>query len=296
MASTIGSIAGGLLGGGAGAKAGPAGVGTYYPNVGQNNQNYEQLINDQMGNIKQLQGVAPSAAFSNYDTASKNPFAQAFQTGAGQAGQAYTQAGNNSIGYGQAVGGQVNPLVQGSQQVMQMGLDPQRALHDQQRQGAMDTANATNAQYGLSGPWAGHEANQAAQNFETNWQENALQRAMQGLSAGAGGINAAGNVGQQAGNLQTGGAADLYQGSGLPYNTAQGISNNQNLNLNDLISNIGGINNIDQGTMQSLLQYLDQASRYGLQQNQASNQAAGAGASGGMNIGGILGGLLGGLF
>ena len=291
MGSAIGSIAGGLLGGAAGGSSGPPSVGSFYPNIFQNSQTYQQDLGNQQANIGTVQSTAAPAALNNYNTASNNPYASAFQTGAGTAGQAYTNAGNNGINYGNTVGSQVSPLTGYAGQVMQMGLDPQSALYNQQLQGATDTANASNAQYGLTGPWAAGNTNQATQNFNMNWQNNQLQRAIQGLNAGSSADQAAGAIGNQAQQLQSTGAGNLYQGAGLPYNTAQSISNNQNVNLNDLISNLGNINNVDAGTMSSLLQYLGAGSGYALNANQATQNAAANGASGGMQLGGLLGGL-----
>jgi hypothetical protein len=294
--STITSAVGGLLGGAAGSSAGPSSVNTYYPDVGQNTQTYQNVLGNQVSNINSLQNTAAPGALNNYATASNNPFAAAFQTGAGTAGNAYTNAGNSAYGAGTSVMNSASPLQGYASQIMQMGLDPQNALYNQQLQGATDTANATNAQYGLTGPWAAGNTNQATQNFNNNWQNQQLSRAIQALGAGSGADQAAGALDTMGNTLQSTGAADLYQGAGLPYNTAQGISNNQNVNLNDLITNLGGINNIDSSTMSSLLQYLSNASGYGIQQNQGQQNATAAGASGGMDLGGLIGGGLSALF
>lgn len=285
---SVGSVVGGLLGGAAGGSSGPASVGSYYPNIFQNSQTYQNLAGNNTSNANQLQSTAIPAAFNNYQTASNNPYASAFQQGAGTAGNAYTNAGNSAIQTGQNLMPGAGQLQQYAQQVMQMGLDPQKTLYNQQRQGATDTANATNSAYGLSGPWAAGNTGQQVQNFDSNWQSQQLQRAIQALGAGTSGLQGAASLGSQANQLQTSGAADLYSGAGLPYNTAQGISNNQNVNLNDLISNVGNVNNIDSNTMSSLLQYLSQGSGYALNQNSAQQGASAAGASGGMDLGGML--------
>jgi hypothetical protein len=292
MGSAIGSVAGSLLGGAAGASAGPASVGSVYPNAFQNSQTYMTDLGNQQNNLSTLQSTAAPAALSNYNTASSNPYASLFQTGAGNAATAYNTAGTGATNMGNTVAGYASPLASYANQVMQLGLDPQNSLYNQQLQNATDTANATNAGYGLTGPWAAGNTNQAVQSFNQNWTNQQLQRALSALSGGASADQSASSLDSQASQLQQTGAGDLYTGAGLPYNTAQGISSNQNVNLNDLINNLGGINNIDQGTMSSLLQYLAQASGYGLQANQQTNQAAAAGASGGANLGGIVGGAM----
>lgn len=288
MSDQIGSMAGGLLGGAIGGSGGPASVGSYYPNIFQNSQSYQGILGNQQKNIDTLQNTAAPAALNNYNTASNNPFAAAFQTGAGTAGQTYTNAGNSAISNGSSISGSAPQLQQYAQQIMQMGLDPQKNLYNQQKQGATDTSNANNSAYGLTGPWAAGNTNQAVQNFDTNWQANQLQRAIQALNSGGNAMTTAGNLGVTGNQLQTAGASDLYQGAGLPYNTAHNISENQNVDLNNLISNLGGINNIDSGTMNSLLQYLAQGSGYGIQANQGQQNAAAAGASGGEQIGSTL--------
>ena len=48
--SSITSTIGGLLGGAAGSQSGPASVGSYYPNLFQNSQSYQNLL----GQIKRM--------------------------------------------------------------------------------------------------------------------------------------------------------------------------------------------------------------------------------------------------
>lgn len=287
MTSSIGSVVGGLLGGAAGSNG--ASLPNYYGAAGQNSKTYNNLLDNTVSNNNQLQSTAVPAAFNNYATASNNPFASAFQTGAGNAGTAYTNAGTNATSYGNVIGGQVNPLMQYAQQIMQMGMDPNKTLYNTGKQGVTDTANATNASYGLTGPWAAGNTNQAQQTFDSNWQTQQLQRAISALGAGSSADTAAGQLGTTAAGLQTGGAADMYQGAGLPYNTAQGISNNQNVNLNDLITNIGSINGIDQNTMASILQYLQGATGQSVSNANAKSAGAASGASGGMDLGNLAG-------
>ncbi len=259
-------------------------LGSMYPNTFQNSQNYQNDVNNNQANLGTLQTVAAPAALNNYNTASQNPYANAFQTGAGTAGQAYTNAGNSGINAGQQMNNAAGGLSGYANQVMNMGLDPNSLLYNQGYSQATNAANANNAANGITGPWAAGTTNQAQQGFNTQWQANQLQNALNALSGGANAQTAAGNLATSGNNLQDQGAGQLYTGTGLPYNTAQGISQNQNVDLNNLITNLGGINNIDSSTMSSLLQYLSGGGNYA---NTAANNAMQNQSNLGLGLGSI---------
>jgi hypothetical protein len=253
MSSVLGSF---------GSSTSTPSLGSMYPNTFQNSQNYQTDVGNNQANLATLQNTAAPAAANNYAVASNNPFAAAFQTGAGTAGNAYTNAGNSAITAGQNTGNQGNQLSGYASQIMNMGLDPNNLLYNQGYSQATNAANANNAANGITGPWAAGTTNQAQQGFNTNWQASQLQNALNALSGGANAQTQAAGLQTTGNNLQTSGAGDIYTGTGLPYNTAQGISQNQNVDLNNLISNLGGINSIDSNTMSSLLQYLSQGGSY----------------------------------
>jgi hypothetical protein len=82
--------------------------------------------------------------------------------------------------------GTTQPLINAGNQVLQTGFDPQGALYTQQFQQQQDQQNAAAAMNGVAGsPYAAGLSNDANMRFNTNWQNNQLQRQLQALS-GAG--------------------------------------------------------------------------------------------------------------
>ena len=286
--SSIGSAVGGLLGGAAGASSGPPSLGTMYPNVSQNSQTYQNLLGNNTANTTTLQNNAAPSALSVYQNALNNPGANALAQGAQTAGNMYTNAGNSGYAAGTTANNSANQLYGQANQVAQMGMDPQSTLYNQQLSAATNSANAQNAANGITGPWAAGTTNQATQNFNSNWQNQQLTRALSALSGAGTADTQAGSLATQGNTLQGTGASQLYQGAGLPYNAAQTITGNQSTDINNLISQLGGINGVNSDTMSSLLQYLQQAGGYALGQNTAQNQATAAGAQGGAQLGGLL--------
>jgi hypothetical protein len=92
--------------------------------------------------------------------------------------------------------GTTQPLINGANQVLQTGFDPQSALYNQQFQQQQDQQNAAAAMNGVAGsPYAAGLSNQANQNFNTNWQNQQLGRQTQALgAAGTADATAAGNL------------------------------------------------------------------------------------------------------
>lgn len=284
----VGSVVGGFLGGSSGASSGPASVGSVYPNTFQNSQTYQNLVGNNTTNANIAQNLNQSAT-NTYNNAYSNPYSGALQQGAGTAGTGLQNVGTTGLNNSSALSSSANSLLPYIQQVMQQGLDPQNALFNRQQQQVRDQSNVTNAQQGLTGPYAAGVTNQNLNNFDIDWQNNALQRAISGLSAGGTAINQAGSGFNTAGQIGGQAGQDIYAGAGLPYNAANSITNNQTTDINNLIGSLGGINNIDSQTMSSLLQYLAQSSNYGIAQNSASANSASSGAAGGSNLGGIIG-------
>lgn len=292
---SVGSAVGGLLGGAAsgGSSVAPS-VGSLYPDLSQNSATYQSLLGNNSTNATSAQNTAAPAALSTFNSAYNSPYAAAYQTGAGTAGQALTNAGNQATTAGNSYMQQAPQLSAYANQVMNQGLDPQSALYNQQLSGATNSANAQNAANGVTGPWAAGTTNQATQNFNNNWQNQQLQRSLAALSGGGTALGQAGALSTLGNQLQTTGANDIYQGAGLPYNTQQSITGDQSTDINNLINQLGGINNIDSNTMNSILQYLNQGGNYALAQSAQQNQVAGAGANSGGLLGGALGDALGG--
>lgn len=103
--------------------------------------------------------------------------------------------------------------------ILEQGFDPQNALYDRSLQRLNDQVGVNAARYGLNGPAAAGIANQAASNFNLDWQDRSLGR-MGSAATGYGNlINSAGRgIG---GGLETAGASvPLMASAGsLPYTT-----------------------------------------------------------------------------
>jgi hypothetical protein len=291
----LGGALGGSLGGSStgGAPSNSAVSNFQFPGMGQAATNWGNSSNNNTSNSAYLQSILPQIQ-QLFGQQMNNPYASQLQQGAGQAGQQLQQVGNTAVnGSGQLSQGasQVLPY---AQQVMQMGLDPQSALFNQQQQQTRDQANVTNAQQGITGPYAAGATNQAMQNFDTNWQNQQLQRAISGLGAGSSAVNAAGSGLSTANSLGGAGAQNNYTGAGLPFGAANTITGQQQTALQNLFGNVGGINTSNSQDMTNLLNYLNSgvSAAHGQGQNLISNypnqlQGSTAQSMGGLNLGNV---------
>jgi len=186
-----------------------------------------------------------------------SPYAQQYQQNANQVGQAGMQSGAGITGtaMGQLPG--VNAL-------MSLGFDPQQALYSQlQNQNQQQNAAILGQSGVASTPYGAGVQQQANTNFNIDWQNQQLQRALSGAQ-GAG--NLLGSIGQNAGT----GLQQMQQGAGLGYNTQQGITGNQ-LGLLGQYGSFGQqAAQLPQQQIQDYMAYLSQ----GTAQQGASNQTA----------------------
>jgi|KBSMisStaDraftv2_1062788.scaffolds.fasta_scaffold00126_27 hypothetical protein len=214
-----------------------------------------------------------------------NPYAQSYQQGANMTGQAGMASGAGITGTALNQLGGVNAL-------MSMGFDPQNALYAQTQNQNQQQNAAMLGQSGVAGtPYGQGVAGQQNTNFNIDWQNQQLQRAISGAQGAGGLLNSIG------GATNTG-LNQMQTGAALPYNTAQGITGNQL----GLLSQGGSYGQMaGQGAQQQIQDYLaylgqgtsqqgvnNQGAQIGLQQaNQGfqQNQAMGS------QLGGALAGL-----
>lgn len=193
-----------------------------------------------------------------------NPYAQSYQQGANQIGAAGMNAGQQTLGTSQGLLPDVSALVN-------MGFDPQGALYQRTLQQVQDASRANSSAAGVgSTPYGAGVNNMATNNFNIDWQNQQLGRALQGAQGGAnllgasiGGINA--------------GLGQMQGGAALPYNTAQGINTNSLQALSGVPGFNQGAAGIPQQQVQDFLSYLaastgqqganNQTARLGLDQN-----------------------------
>jgi hypothetical protein len=186
----------------------------------------------------------------------------------GAAGIGSAQQGLNYANQGMGLAGQV----------ANTAFDPQSALYARTQQQVQDQANAINAMYGLSqSPYGAGVANQAMSNFNIDWQNQQLQRqlqgsqAYQGALAGYGGaqqgysnaeagygnmVNAIGKGVSGAYDLNTGAAQQAASNLALPYQTAIGQQQNYGNQLNAYNQGFAGMYGLDATTANMLQNYL----------------------------------------
>jgi hypothetical protein len=180
-------------------------------------------------------------------------------------------------------------LLGAGQQVYQTAFDPQSALYNRSVQQLQDQTGATNSMYGLGSSAAGAGvANQALGNFNIDWQNQQLQRQLQGLQGYGSAAGVAGQYGQAGmSNAAAVPGYTLQQGE-IPYNTAQ--------NLAGLPGSLAAqyATQIQQGPLSSSLALNAAAIPYlnygqGAQQIPYQSQQQGAGAAGALLSQGISG-------
>lgn len=187
-----------------------------------------------------------------------NPNTGGYNAGAAASGAQSTNLGTQGVGASNALNTSALQLLPGAQQVTNLGLDPQSQLYNQQLQQTNDRANVNNAQYGLTGQQAAGNVNQADTNFNIDWQNNELQRAIAGLGAGASAVSNAGGAANTANNIGTAGAANTLQGGTAPYAAGQTVGANQTSAIMNYIRQLLGPVTSSQSVGSNLSSYLGQ--------------------------------------
>jgi hypothetical protein len=264
VASAANSIANSGGGGGGGYYGGASMPPSYIPQ--QQPYADQQYINY----LNQLSGYA-SQGSPYVSNIQNNPYAGGAQTAANQAGK-YGVGTLAPMQEGAAAG-----LYGAGQGILNTAFDPQQALYNRTQQQVMDQANAVNAMSGLSGsPYGAGVAGHTLSNFNIDWQNNLLQRQLQGVQGAGQAYAGASDLGGSAINtLNTAGT--------LPYNTYMGQQSDA---LNALSAGQG----LDANTLNALAAYLklgqsatavgQQGSQIGFGQQQQLGQGLGQALSG----------------
>jgi hypothetical protein len=296
----VGGIVSDIFGGGSGGGGTTveyAGTPSYTP-TGQAgaDQAWQSLLSS-LQSSNPYPALIPS--YNQYSTQQQNnPYASAAQAGAGTAGSTATTAGNELAPLAGLYSSEATSLQPYMTQILNMGLDPQQSLYNQQLQNTTDLANVTNAQYGLTGQQAAGSVNNALLNFNNQWQNQQLARALQGIS-GASTIGGAqtglGGATQAAGT----GASQLQAAGGAaPYNQ-------YNSNLASILASISGQGTFGSGNtaqianaMAEIIPYLNYgngATNAGANALGANNAAAATQAAGLAGLAGLTGNAFSGL-
>lgn len=190
------------------------GSGYYTPTgLGTADQTWQQLLQQQVGNQAGINNLVDpyyqNSLQSGFNTILG--YSPNYQGAADQAGGYYTQLGGQ-------LGNAANTLFTGAGNIYQNAFDPQSALYNRTVQQLQDQTGATNSMYGLGSSAAGAGvANQALSNFNIDWQNQQLQRQLQGLQGIGQAYGQAGAIGNASGQA-------TLAGGQLPYQTAQGIA------------------------------------------------------------------------
>lgn len=229
--AVLGSVAGAatsslLSPGSSGGSGGSGGGPSYYVPTGlpYADTTWQSLLGSELGQYQNT-GLNQYGLQSLYaGLNANNQYGPGYQNAANAAGANYgglagTLANQSGYNFGMQ-----QALNQAGGQVYQTALDPQSALYNRSVQQLQDQTGATNSMYGLGNSAAGAGvANQALSNFNIDWQNQQLQRQLQGIQGLTGAAQAAGAYGQL-GTAQ----AEAMPGYSLmagqiPYQTAQSI-------------------------------------------------------------------------
>jgi hypothetical protein len=133
---------------------------------------------------------------SIYQQQNVAPMLSSYAPGLLNAGSGLLNAGQQQIGL--------------APQLAAMGMDPQKQLYNQQLNQTTQGAQAANAASGVAGPYAASTVNDATQNFNMDWQNQQLQRALAGAQ-GAGQALSTGGAAQTLGGNLIGAAGPIEQ-------------------------------------------------------------------------------------
>jgi len=170
----------------------------------------------------------PSPITSAYQQIYNNPQAQGMQNSANQAGQIAQGLLPQQQAAIQGMYGAGNNMLSAGNTVFNTAMDPQQALYNRTQQQLQDQVRAASSAAGVgTSPYGAGLENQAMSNFNIDWQNQQLQRQMQGLS----GLNVAnhGYAADMAGASALGDSTmqTAQNIGGIPYNAANTIGTNQ---------------------------------------------------------------------
>jgi hypothetical protein len=249
--------------------------GTPASNVqGYNYQFRPQADQNAYGGINQLSQLG-NMGVGAAQNVQNNPYAQQYVQNSQNIGQQGMQAG-------QQLTGNSLSMLPDVQALLSLGFDPQNALYSKlQNQNQQQNAAILGQSGVASTPYGAGVAADANSNFNINWQNQQLQRALQGAQ-GASGLmsNISGNVGTGLGLQQ--------QGAALPYSAYGGTQT-------DALSALSQASGLGQTASNDWLSYLSggqgQQGQNLSQANSSFSQSQALGAGLGQGLAGLSSGL-----
>jgi hypothetical protein len=281
--------------GGAGQAGGTYGgsPSTYIPtNQAGADANLSTIENNLYSQDQSIQGLLSSDYYNVANSTMQNPYYQQAQGSSNQIaglGVPVANAAFQGAQNLQAMGNAESPY---AAQILQTGFDPQNALYNRTQQQLTDQVNAQNAMSGLSGsPYGAGVANQAASNFNIDWQNQQEARQAQALSAYGGAITSTGAAYSGAQGLADQGLNTLQTTGQLPYNTYNQIGQNQFGALNSLAAGYTAAQQPTNNLINQYNSYLGLGQSATGQALQGQQQGFNQGQQVGQNIGQGLAGL-----
>ena len=303
----LGGIAGGLLG-----NATSGGTKNYQPTY---QPKYQSQADTQL-----WEGLQRQAGIAKEASDATNPFAyqqlgtfkglnpQAYLESAGQAAglhdlasKAYGDAGN-SYGYsGQALGNTVGSTIGGANAILNMGFDPRGQIYNRGLSNLTRQSNYGQAIRGLGTSGYGQGIyNKALTDYELDWQNQQLQRAISALGGASAGYQSAASQGSSAGNLlekqasSYGNAADTAMKRGATeYEAQQGVARNNLTNIGQFIQLMQALQQLNSDANLGAQNYLNTGINATNSANSAINAQNARAASSTSGLG-MLGALIGG--
>lgn len=289
-----------LFGGGDNASYGPVPTSANIPNLSIPNQNewwgnYQNLISGLMN--------GPNYPAQNYDKFAgqvgnlmNTDAAGWWSHGAENASNMAPQVAGMQMGGAQGLYGAGQAGLPYASKILEMGFDPQDAYYNRAAGRLTDQTMAQLARSGVANtPYGQSVYGGTMGNFNLDWQNQALQRANQGIQ-GYGGLGA--GMGQQFGaasNLGNQAMNTTYTGASLPYQAIEHYIN-QNLGALGQLNNAGmqtyALPQQAIGDISAMITHQQAANQLGSQmQNQLFNQNQALGQAFGSNIAGLSQGL-----
>jgi len=297
--SPLGSLASGFLTSGQQPQAQQY-PGAFYPQPGQGAAyNYiptgqpavdamqQQLLAAQAGAGLTAQNLADPMLATLLRNMMNDPTMAGVMPAANQAASYMGAIAPQAMAAGQALGGAQLAALPQYQNILAMGTDPQSALYQRTLQQVTDQQNAALAQSGLTGTGAGVGIQQQGlSNFNIDWQNQALNRALSAMQGYGGAMGTASNVLQGATGLEQAGAQAALDVGQIPFKASQGVMGQQQQDLANYLQAMGQSQGIGQNNLASMLSYMGQGSTAdqlanliasGTQQQLGQQQAAAAG-------------------
>jgi hypothetical protein len=225
----VASVAGNVLSGKkkSGASSGSASV--YQPS---NQPGIDQSFNNIFGELATGTTNIPAQLYPEYqgiaDQIIHNPTAPVYQQAANNTGQNLNAVANQDFTAGTDLSKILPMILPYAQQILQLGADPQGALYNRTLHQTQDQVRAgLNARgLGMSGVGAGIEGD-AVNNFNIDWQNNALQRLLTGAQGASGLFTAGENAARSASERSNAGAQEELAAGRTPYETFNTIKNDK---------------------------------------------------------------------